>query len=655
MKRISVSGVILFGMLLLAAPALSIAEQEEEPVGLEQITVKGKTVLEPVTSPYSVPESSKLQTEVFTREDIEAIKPESVLDLLQQVPGMEITYQGRQHFDFGSMRGGDYRVVLDGVYLSQTDRILATIPVDTIESVTVVRDTTALTIGPLNQGFIIMKTKRASKLEGGFATSYGSYHAEKEHLYQGAKIGNFDYRVAGTYTASLGKTGWHMARRNASLLFRGGYTGPAFNADLLYYMSQGMREMQWGEILVPSTNKDGTLNWSKVGTLSQSTMKMNKMLADMVAVNLTKPWNDTQTTTIQYALNNLHVSVTDTDQNSREQNLSIRHVINSRNNTLKAGGQFLNYVCPNGQAPKIGRRTDYETYSLFVQDEYRMFNDRLTVDGGIRADKKHYNNSSVTGESIDEWEKETYAYGFGASYKLNRILTLTGRYQYSENALASYQVSADGSSLPPEKRSRYEGGISASIHPTFNPWLTAFYYDTKDQKVSSKGIDPTTGESVSSYIDPVTGDEINFVTTSDVRTRGMEIGVRGQIFRPLTYHVSYSYKTTDNHTTNQGMSRSLASARLSYRYKKFFANVSAHYAGPKNRSSSPAGVFYYELGDYTRVDANVGYNFKVFGRNGKITLYGRNLGDVHYATRYVTGAYKDVGIQYGAELAYSFF
>ena len=67
------------------------------------------------------------------------------------------------------------------------------------------------------------------------------------------------------------------------------------------------------------------------------------------------------------------------------------------------------------------------------------------------------------------------------------------------------------------------------------------------------------------------------------------------------------------------------------------------------------GAIYYQLGNYTRVDANVGYNFKLFNRDTRITIYARNLGDVHYATRYVSGAYLDPGFSYGVRLAYSFF
>ncbi len=638
---------------------------------LEEIPVTDRRATEPVTSTYAVTESSKLQTEVWTKEEIEALHPETVWDVLEQVPGMEVTFQGRQHLNFSNVRGtGNYRVILDGVYVSSVDRIASTLPVDAIESMTIVRDATALTLGPLtnfgagtgssNQGFVIIKTKRSSKLEGGFVGSYGTFNTEKEHIYQGAKIGNFDYRIAATNNRTEGRDDWYNASDNKSLLFRGGYTTKAFYGDVLFYNSRGMREFQRGVILKPTGS-----NWSNVGKLDNAKWKIDPMDSTMVAVNLNKPWSEAQTTSFNYAYNSLHVhtvqgsfansNVSYSDQDSREQSVSLRHVINSRGHVFKLGGQYFNYVCPDGLAPNTGKRVDESMYSLFAQDEYHLLNNRMTIDAGVRMDKKHYNNSPVTGADVDEWAKETWTGALGASYKLTDIFTITGRYAYSENSLSSNQVSSDGSSLPPEKRSRFEAGILANIHPFFNPWITGYYYDTKDQKVSTTGTDPNTGATVSSYIDPVTGEEVNFVTAANVITKGVEAGISGNIFKPFTYRLQYTYVTTNDAATNDSIAHHLVSATIGCKYKNAFANLSYRYVGPHDRSSSPAGIIYYELGDYSRLDANVGYNFKILDRDTRITVYGKNLGNKHYATRYVTGAYRDPGFQIGAELALSFF
>jgi len=166
--------LLFFAVLIFAGTAVSAhaADQaaKEETHELERIGTKAKRIGEAVTSPYAVSESSKLHVEVFTEEDIEAIKPETVWDVIQQAAGMEVTFQGRQHMFFANMRGGNYGIILDGVYITQADRLLASLPVDSIESVSIIRDATAVTLGPLtnfgsstgssNQGFIVIKTKR---------------------------------------------------------------------------------------------------------------------------------------------------------------------------------------------------------------------------------------------------------------------------------------------------------------------------------------------------------------------------------------------------------------------------------------------------------------------------------------------------------------
>jgi outer membrane receptor protein involved in Fe transport len=246
---------------------------------------------------------------------------------------------------------------------------------------------------------------------------------------------------------------------------------------------------------------------------------------------------------------------------------------------------------------------------------------------------------------MHEWAKEVYTYAAGIAYKPVPMYTLTGRFAYSENTMAAYQVDATTrAALPAERRYRYEGGILANFHTAFNPWVTLFYYDTKNQKVSA-----------GSYIDPTTDEEVNLVTNADVRTKGVEVGVSGLIVKQLSYHLLYSYVQTDDHDTNLQIAHHTASGRLSYKYKGFDANLNVRYVGPHDQSVSPAGTLWYEMGDYTKVDANIGYNFKVFGRATKIMFYGQNLGDVHYTTRYVSAAYKDPGRQVGVQLNYSFF
>ena len=115
--------VLILGLLFLSQTVLAEEKTEQKNLqnseqqkdkqssyNLEEIPVTDKRATEPVTSPYAVTESSKLQTDVWTREEIEALHPQTVLDVLEQVPGMELTFQGRQHMDFSNVRGRETTV-----------------------------------------------------------------------------------------------------------------------------------------------------------------------------------------------------------------------------------------------------------------------------------------------------------------------------------------------------------------------------------------------------------------------------------------------------------------------------------------------------------------------------------------------------------------
>jgi iron complex outermembrane receptor protein len=389
------------------------------------------------------------------------------------------------------------------------------------------------------------------------------------------------------------------------------------------------------------------------GTLSTAKWKYDPMTSSLLGLNLSKEWNTRQTTTLGYSFaradfdfmqsdfkNEAKVTSTGSGYGTWAQAVDLRHVIAFTNNTVRVGGQFLSQA------------TNQDMVSLYAYDEHRFFGDKLTLDGSIRVDKKYYHRSPVTGNDMNEWSKEVYSLATGVAYKINRIFTATGRFAYSENTLASYQVDADKKDwLPPERRLRYEGGLLANIHPAFNPWVTLFYYDTKNQQVS------TTVGGMSYYIDPDTGEEIDYVTTSDVRTRGAEIGVSGGFLKYFTYNLNYSYMETDNYSTNKGQPHVTASGRVGYKYKNFDINLNTRYYGKWAQSTSDGQAAAYDYGDFFNTGANVSYKFNLFKRDTKVTAYIQNIGDKHFTTRYRAnvGAFKDPGRRIGVELSYSFF
>ncbi|MDR3792305.1 MAG: TonB-dependent receptor [Terracidiphilus sp.] len=630
-----------------------------------------------------LPEGIQGDSIVFTAKDIKALHPVSLVEILQTVPGMEMTFQGRQHLDFGSMRGGSFQIILDGEYLAQADRMLAMIPVQIVESMTIVRDSTALSIGPLlsyhtmggsgsdvsNQGFIIIRTKRSARAEAGVVSSGGTYATALGHGYIGSKSGKWDYRGAYTYATSAGKDTWNMGYRNGSATFHGGYTSSGLTVDFLYYGTRGYRNFEYGQVLASSTGTSCTPT-GVVGGLCATTMNMYKNDGDLYALNAVRHWNDSNRTVLQYGFANLHINSGMNaprnilnEQDSTSANLLLKHTVLIKHHAVSAGGQLMRYIAPLGSAASSGYtydRLDDAMASWFVLDDYHLLGNKLVLDGGVRSDKLH-NGWSITAKSkADLWNPAFMTYSLGATYKFTPKLSSTARYGYLQympptNAVMAATSTTNTSSLPNESQNRGEYSLTYGLSPHFKPIVTVYAYGTNNYPASATNCyNPVTKKTgSSSWTDPISGNEIDCVNPSAVLTGGSEFGLTGQLYGPLSYNAGYGYLATNNEATNLSMAHNFANAGLEYRKKNLFAHYTLAYVGPRVLTTI-SNVRYYGS-DYTLNNLNGGYDFNLGSKPMTFTVFGRNLNDNNYATRYVTGAYRDPGRQWGVELAMKFF
>ena len=628
----------------------------------------------------------------FTAKDIENLHPASLLDVLQQVPGLAVSFQGRQHMDFASMRGGSFQIILDGVYMSQTDRLLATLPVQLVESMTIVRDSTALSIGPLaallgqtmggvsngmaNQGFVIIRTKRAAGNDGGFVADGGNFGTALGQVYLGSKTGNWDYRGAYTYYNTEGKDNWNMQARNGSATFHGGYTSSKLTMDFMYYGSRGMRNMEYGEVLSSATFGSCTPKATQVGALCPTALNIYKLDGDLFAFNAVRHWNDKNRTVLQYGFDRLsinsgmsptHTAIPTNEQDSTEGDFVLKHTYLLKGNALTGGGQWVHYIAPLGSAPVSGshaNRTDQIMARWFAQDDYHLMDNRLVLDGGIRGDKVHNGNyNSTLKKPSDIWLSTFKTLGFGATYKITPTVNVAARYGLvttpppSNYVFQTSTMTAPSSNLPNQTQNRGELSSNDNINPHFNPRVSIYIYDTTNGTASAStctspaDATPPNKKNSSSWLN-ASGNEIDCVSiVGDVKTAGTEVGFSGRLMGPFSYSTGYGYVGTDNTAVNKTMSHNFVNAQLNYHQKNWFGNFSMVYVGPLWSSASPGGTYYGELANYSRLDGNAGYNFMLFGKQMSFTAYERNLNDNNYATRYVTGAYRDPGRQYGVELA----
>ena len=691
--------LMLYAMLLLTLshalvfakePAETQAETENsqsqaqqlEPVNVvdDTSTQRRDLDLDSITNPYRIEASARFGTEVLTQKDIQDLKPSDVYDLLDKAVGIDMTYQGRKHPFFIQTRGGgSFTYIIDGAVLPpSTDRILYKFPVSAIEEMQIVRGSTALTIGPSipigasnsgsggNTGFVIIRTKQPRKttatLSGSIEKSAGGHPvATNASLYAGtryAKSSRWEGYVGGLAAMidRPSQDSWFDGRSAQNGMINAGGRFGKVNVNLMTYHDTGDFEMQRG------IADDGTLSDAK---WYYDPLKTRVYTGDMGI-----HWSENHSTLfnafqIDYEQTEHNDSFASADTTTKEyeedtKGFGLRHNSRFGGTLIQLGGQFSNST---GYGPNLSK--GYNKYDTTVSGwsasvEQRFFDGNLIFDAGYRQDTKHIDNSSsgrsesqatdIANNGVDMAPSKVFA--MGAHWQANSIFSLDGRYFYGkQGTTGDFDMRSESGSLDPERQDRIEVALSAALAEYFRPTVTWFRIDTENEKSSTD----------STY--EIDGSTYYYYEQSDELRQGFELLISGNIGHRTTYRLSWTHmldseSTSDGVTTDAlGISSPENSylASLSHRWRAYKANLSVKVVDDWTQSSSPRGVSAEkDLGGYTLLNANVRRDFNIDPLFLTITLYGRNLLDDDYSTRYVTGYYPDRGRTLGAEFSLSF-
>jgi iron complex outermembrane recepter protein len=659
------------------------AETYLPPVTASESEYSGRDdlALESPTNLYRLEQSALFGTEVLDAEEIEAYKPKDFFDLLNKAAGLDVTYQGRKHPYFINMRGGgNITYILDGAILpASSDRILQKIPMAAIEEIQIVRSATALSLAPsigigasnsgsgTNVGFIVIRTKRPAKSGGSLSMYYekADEHpaADGQSLYVGTRIG--DAEVLGGYLGGMvsrynrpGKSSWFDGSDADAVMATAGVHYGRFNANVMGYFDSGSFEMQRG---VTTT-----------GEVHNSKWYYDPIKTKVLSFDSSMIWNERQVTLFsashivyqQREFNEYFDSDASAEKHYSEetQTYSLRHNARFGDTALYLGGQM---TYSEGFGPNLSKRyNDFETsvtgFSLSV--EQTLLNKALVLDAGYRQDIKHIDHSTAArsealatpdaNNDVDMAPANVFA--MGAVYRPDDIYTLNARYYYGdEGTSGDFDLETeDNATLHAERQHRWEVGVEAVFSRAFVPILTYFDVEIENEKTA-------TG---TTYTD-ADGSEYYYYTEADAHRKGVELSIKGHIAAATRYKFSWTSmianETYENgeRTDSIGTStpKNLFSALLTHAWDVNRLNVSLKRADAYSSSSSAMGVSTdVKLGDYTRIDANIARDFTFNGQDATIKLYGRNLTNDQYATRYTTGYYYDRGRTLGVEFSMMF-
>jgi iron complex outermembrane recepter protein len=676
-----------FIMTLMVIQSANIANAE--PVVLEGINVTAQSVskrddLDPksITNPYRVESSASFGTEIFTQKEIEAYASKDLFDLLNKASGLNLTYQGRRSpFSLDQRGGGQMTYILDGAILpSSFSRILQKIPLSDIEEIQIVRGATSLALGPtrtpgqwgttsgVNTGFVVIRTKHPQKTEGvvsAYTEKSGSLpFATGENLYAGSRFGNAASSlrgyVAGGFAAydRSSNDAWFDGQNGQSGMINAGVNVGKLSVAVTGYADTGRLEMQRGV--------------TYTGALAPDKWYYDPLTTSLLSSTMTMAWNRDQVTILslfktryeQDEHNESFANATVSLRHYTEESsgYSLRHNAQFGNTLVQLGGQINNSkgFGPNLSNPYNNFDTTVTGWSGSV--EQKLFDGALTLDGGYRRDLTHSDVSSTLATNPlanhDVAMAPAAVIALGARWKMNDMLALNARYFHGDEGTPSdfSMKTKTGASLHAEKQKRVELALEAAPASYFKPTLTWFDYHIDNQK--------TVLAAANSVLQTYTlnGETYYYYTEADVLRRGIELAVKGDIAQSTSYSFSWTHLTTNSSTTSGvttygvGVStpEDYFTALLSHSWDKYRANISVKQVSSWQTSASPVGIQNADLGAYTTVDANIMRTFPFSGSRLTATLYGRNLGDVHYSTRYVTGYYPDRGRTLGLELSMAF-
>ncbi|WP_246118686.1 TonB-dependent receptor [Azomonas agilis] len=688
----------LLGSLLISPSPLLWAEDDMElsPLRVENqtnTTNRSITVLVPFEgetahSRFALPKSV-VAVQTLTKEDIEQLRPRDISDLIEGSLGMSIGRQGARVHSFSYNRGDKVSIIVDGVYLTQTQaqRILGDIPVEMIDSIQFLRDSSVITISPLmdfgsansgspNQGFIVINTRKSGpgKEGGEVKASYARFDTKK-HL---GWIGDtwMDGRLSASAgyqrSESNGKPKWNMAYSADTWMTSAGWNSSSFQGSASFFMNKASREIQRAEGTYTGTTRYPVSGPTPNGVLDKNIWKYTPMDTRVIAVNLAKPWNDTHTTALTYgwteAKGTQYPYTTLTDKSTvagregkdRAKEWNLSHTIKTAKDTFKIGGQTVEwYQLTEGQtSPR-----EEKVYGVYSTWEHR-FTPSWSVDFAARVDRKHIikggdkylETGFKTQLSDDEWTDEATLWAVGTAWQINPIWQITGRYSFNKTPTPDAISTVNNENLPAEKRHRYEMGLTANFNRAFNASVTPFYYIIRNAKVSAGSItQDANGNMLVDDYGNATSVTIYRAATQVLR-KGLELSLKGDFeayASSWNYELGWTYfeDTEEDGKTGNEVPDNKYHARINWRHGPWSASLSATRVDPYES-------YGYTVGDFNVINMNIARDFS---KGIRVSLFGQNMANKQYATNnkgYPAtanwGTLNDVGATYGMEVGMKF-
>ena len=638
-------------------------------------------------NPFRTAPSSESHVEVITREQIEELHATNIFEVMNTASGVVSTLGSRKGGFGGLLIRGDsnFRWIIDGAYLQpdMASRILAALPVFSIQEIKIVRGSSSLTLGPMVgsatasgapvDGFVVVETRKPRKDEVQLRGSAGTYNTYQADLWGGKVMSDQDLKayIAGLVfknsTDGPNETVYNSLTYNAGSqtgggLIKGGMQAYGLNIDVMGYVARGTSQIQ---------------NYNKrfSPTVAPGNWNVNPSDNDLFILNATKSWDESNTTLASISRNtsyqNLNTPKTPTAaaasySNNNENNfMNLKHVFSQDTYRVTLGADYLHWNNPTGMNYYEGIQREESTTGLFTQLEKSFLDNDLNFDVSYRQDQvkvQHGLDSYFGGQAGQRNASLQYSnrtlnpakfYTLGAQYRVMPDTKVNARYG-GANQSPQNVTPMPGVTLGNDQQTKIEFGVEQKVSPLLNPAVNYFSRQVTNEKVLG-GYNRLSGTPVtncslseSSVIGIPTGIYAACYNQSNTNRSGIEYSTQGVFAERSNYRASWT-----NFTTLSGAYTSLITPRnigdftFAHGMDKFTLTGSVKYVAQYYGITAASTVPAVKIGNYTNFDAGISYDMLVDSVALTTTLYGKNLSNNKYQT---TTGIQDWGRVFGVEV-----
>lgn len=674
---------IIIMTLVIAADSIPAAAAEwrngvikdEGAIELNLISVTAEKLYDPVAEPTAVPLNNKTFTESIGRKTIELRNPFTATELISFIsPSVLRNNQNRKYKSFFDIRGARASLILDGFVVQDgssnsgirgDDRLLEFLNPDIIESVDIMKDSTALIYGGAKGGTIYIKTRRPGKKHNRLKLELGSFGEFTTKLSFTDTIDNSSsYFAAFNFRNFDGPDGKNAAFKDAGTFVKYFYS-PSERDELVISCNavNGMYQIPIDEPW--ASGQLGTVLGSDPKTYSividprygWSYDPWRSVFADL---NYTRKWNARRSTNFQLS----RLETTNDFQNPRGAGtqplgpidghrvfettgfMAVRHTVKTGGGAIyRTGYSIERWYNPTGKLYWENMNNEDKKHTAYIQAEVPVSGEDLIWDAGFRRDHRYIireQKSRVpTGKALEpitnRWEDPRNSFSTGLTWKATGNDTLSLRYASLATTPVDRGATQNGAELADEIDKIINLGVEHKFKNTFRPVsveLNIFKNDMKNSII----------EDGTKFIDAAKTTVMRVFKNADTVSRGGELKFNARLSRLFdlsigTGLISYSPEVTakprKNHVAElkYANERAGVSASLYGRFVGGFDSEASYtFKGASNKTVTQT-LAGYRLGDFWDLDFSVSKKLTPNDPYApKLSLTVRNLLDKKYET-----------------------